>query len=327
MKLSQIGEFGLIEIIKQSERKRADTLIGIGDDAAVMRMSNFQCPISNEGIASRFFKDKKYLLATTDALVQDVHFKLKKKESPQTFFNLGYKALASNISDIAAMGGVPTHALITVALPKNLELESIQQLYNGIDSLAKKYGIDIIGGDTVSSPKSLMISITLLGEVERENLLLRSGAKPGDLICVTGGFGKPASNNWKLDIGNWKLDIRLPDARKLATAKICSSMIDSSDGLARSVIELCKSSKTSAKIFTDNVPRVKNATLDQALYGGEEYELVFTLPENKLNKLPKNLKAKITVVGEILKKQDPMVQLIDSHGKIVKSKGGFEHFK
>ena len=299
MKLSQIGEFGLIEYIKKHERKRAGTVIGIGDDAAVIETS------------------RNYLLITTDAFIENVHFKRK----GLSFFSLGQKVMIANISDIAAMGGWPTHALVTAGLPDDLPVEQVKRLYKGINNIAKENKIDIIGGDTVASPKEVVISITLLGEVEKEFLLTRSGAKTGDLICVTGKFGGPAAMNYRLPFTVNRLPFK--EARIIAKSKVATAMIDSSDGLVRSVLEICKMSKTGARIFENKVPIVKGANLSQALYGGEEYELVFTVPHNKLTKL----KVEATVVGEIAP-ANKGVKLIDAYGKIKPLiSGGYEHFR
>ncbi len=301
MKLSQLGEFGLIERIAKREPALPSTIVGIGDDCAVIGL-----PASN-----------KYQLITTDALIENVHF----RRQGLSFFHLGRKALAANISDIAAMGGWPTHALITLGLPGTISVQAVDALYRGIDALAREHKIDLIGGDTVASPRELVISITLLGEVEKKNLLLRSTAKPGDLICVTGKFGGPASKGYS---SRYSLPVtRLKEARYIAGSHVATAMIDSSDGLVRSVLELCKASKTGARVFEDCVPRAKGATLKQALYGGEEYELVCTVPKTKLKKL----KVKMAVVGEIVAAKQG-VGLVDHHDKIkpVKS-GGYEHFK
>ena len=198
--------------------------------------------------------------------------------------------------------------------------------------MVKKHKIDIVGGDTVASPKELFISITLLGEVEKENLLLRSTARPGDLICVTGKFGGPASTTYNLVLSTYHL--RLAEARTLAKARIATSLIDSSDGLVRSVLEICKASKVGARIWEAKVPAAKGATLDQALYGGEEYELVFTVPKEKgkRKKFPPEAdppwaeKVKMTIVGEIVDRKQG-VKLVDKHDKIKPLKsGGYEHF-
>lgn len=304
MKLSQLGEFGLIDRISRHEPKLPSTIVGIGDDAAVLRMSN-------EG---------NYLLITTDTFIEGIHFKLKNT----SFFDLGYKALAANISDIAAMGGWPTHALITIGVSGTMDVKAIDELYRGINSLARKFKIDIIGGDTVRSPREVVVSVTLLGEVEKKNMLLRSTAKVGDAILVTGKFGRPAA--LKFDSRKLKVESRIREARIVAKSRIATSMIDSSDGLVRSVIEICKASKVGARIWEDKVPIAKGATLSQALYGGEEYELVFTAPKAKVIKY-KSLKVKTTVVGEIVAPKSG-IKLVDVHGRIHALKnGGYEHFR
>ncbi len=301
MKLSQIGEFGLIDLIAKHEPKLPSTLIGIGDDAAVLKA-----------------KDK-YQLITTDTFIENVHFTLKRT----SFFDLGRKALAANISDIAAMGGYPTHALVTIGLPKKITVKQVQQLYQGINSLARRYQIDIVGGDTIASPREVVISITLLGEVEKRHLLTRSGAKPGNLILVTGAFGGPAAIKFKIQKS--KVKIRVREARAIAKSRAATSMIDSSDGLMRSVLELCKASRTGARIYEDLVPIARGASLAQALYGGEEYELVFTAKKKDLSKLRRIVK--VSVVGEMVPRKFG-VMLVDSYGRIKPPKsGGYEHFK
>ena len=311
MKLSQIGEFRLIQELSKIIGKPSPRVsLGIGDDAAVIKIKDKKSKI----------KTNELLLITTDTLVENVHFKFSKSFS---FINLGYKALAINISDIAAMGGIPTFALLTIGANKNFSVKKIKDIYRGIKKLAKKHEIDIVGGDTVSSPKELIISITLLGEVEKKYLLTRSGAKVGEQIIVTGKFGGPAYSNF--EHGPQNTEHRLKEARKLAKSKLVNSMIDSSDGLMRSVSEICKASKVGAKIWIDEVPRAKGATIKHALYGGEEYELIFTVPKEKVFKLKKIVKAKI--VGEIVSKGQG-IKLVDKHGKIEKPMNrGFEHFQ
>ncbi|MFH1386091.1 MAG: thiamine-phosphate kinase [bacterium] len=341
MELSRIGEFGLIERIARQEKRRPSTVVGIGDDCAVLK-----------GPGSRDQGPAKYQLITTDTFIEKVHFKIPPKNGRKPiFYHLGRKVMVANISDISAMGGWPTHALVTVGLPRTIKVEEVDQLYRGINSLAKKHKIDIVGGDTVSSPKAMVVSITLLGEVEKENLLLRSTAKVGDLICVTGKFGRPASK--KYDSRTWSVESRTQEARMIAKSRMATAMIDSSDGLVRSVLEICKASGVGAKIYEAQVPIAKGATLDQALYGGEEYELVFTvrgksdsllvprqcsewlewratrLSSSKSCRAIGELVSKkgFTVVGEIVNKQFG-VKLIDKRGKIKRLKsGGYEHFK
>jgi thiamine-monophosphate kinase len=215
---------------------------------------------------------------------------------------------------------VPTYALVTIGASKNFKAENIELLYSGLKKLAKKHRIDIVGGDTISSPKELIISITLLGEVEKDHLLTRAGAKPGDLILVTGQFGGPAANNYQIRIPHSAL--RINEARTIAASKLATAMIDSSDGLMRSVREICRQSRTGANIWTELVPRAAGATLDQALNGGEEYELVLTAPRKKTLRLMELIKrrtgTKVTVVGEILP-QRAGISPADAKG--------YEHFK
>lgn len=323
MKLSQLGELGLIERIAKKQKKRSSTMIGIGDDCAVIKIRNTK-PACRQGRSEIRKKSKlsktnneNLLLTTTDTLVENVDFKRK----GVSFFCLGRKALLANISDISAMGGFPTSALITLGLPKNTEVAIIDEIYCGFDSLAKKLKIDVIGGDTTDS-KHIFISIALLGEVEKENLLLRSGAKPGDLICVTGEFGGPAKARY--DCKKWPGECRQKEARLIAKSHLANSMIDSSDGLAPSVRAICRASKVGARIWIDHVPVEQGATLDQALYGGEEYELVFTAPQNTIHQLRG---VKYSIIGEICR-QELKIMLADKIDKLKPLKsGGYEHFK
>lgn len=311
MKVLQLGEFGLIDHLTKHLSK-GKAVVGIGDDAAVIKVRNSKSETRN------------YLLITTDALVENVHFTVKNT----SFVDLGYKALAANVSDIAAMGGKPTAAVITLALPSGLAVEKLDAFYRGLNRLAKKLKIDLVGGDTVASPKALMISITLLGEVAPKNLLLRSTAKVGDLICVTGTFGLPAARHYSASV---LPPIRLKEAAALAEKKLASAMIDSSDGLVRSVVELAKASRVGARLWEERIPIAPGATLEQALYGGEEYELVFTVPKNKVRDLAGKKKLKkidqISIVGEIVPRGE-QVKLVDNRGKIKELKTkGFEHFQ
>jgi thiamine-monophosphate kinase len=316
VKLSQLGEFGLIDLIAKRESKHSDTVVGIGDDCAVLKIPSTRYQVTNK------LQKAKYLLITTDTLVENVHFKLPR----DSFFDIGQKAMIANISDIAAMGGIPTHALVTIGLPEKITVEKIKELYRGIDSLAKRHKIDIVGGDTISSPGALVVSITMLGEVEKKYLLLRSGAKVGDLICVTGEFGGPAAEGF--ESRESKVESRIREARMIAKKQIATSMIDSSDGLVRSVIEICRASKVGAKIWEDRVPVARGAVLDQALYGGEEYELVFTMRKSKVESRKSKVgNAKMHIIGEIVMAKCG-VKLMDARGKLKALKsGGYEHFR
>ncbi|OGC05102.1 thiamine-phosphate kinase [candidate division WOR-1 bacterium RIFOXYA12_FULL_43_27] len=302
MKLSQLGEFGLIELIKKAQKaKRKDTVLGIGDDCAALRMTNDKCPPCPTQVEAGQMSN--YLLITTDTLIEDVHFDLKHT----SFYELGYKAMLANISDIAAMGGTPMHAVVTIGVSKNIKVKKLLEFQKGLNKLTRKYNIEIVGGDTVASPKAVMVSITLLGEVEKRYLLTRAGARIGDTVLVTGEFGGPAALGYKPKTLNPKQsqnsnfqNPKIEEGQKIAKSRLATAMIDSSDGLARSVTEICRASKAGAKLYFKNIPIAKGATLDHALYGGEEYELVFTAPKRNVNKLQKIVKCK--VVGEIVAK-------------------------
>lgn len=308
MKLSQIGEFGLIEqLAKVIGKPQGDVVVGIGDDAAALQIPRTKIQDTNKSQISNS-KLQKLLLITTDALVEKVHFR-----KGDSFFHLGQKAMAVNVSDIAAMGGVPTYALVTIGASKNTKVSDIKALYQGLTKIAKQYKVQIIGGDTVRS-RDFIISITLMGEVEKECLVTRAGAKVGDLICVMGKFGGEAARRYKIQGTRYKQYSisKFQTARKIAKFRLATAMIDSSDGLMRSISEICKASKVGAKIQMDSVPVAKGASLKQALYGGEEYELVFTVPRSKVKKL----KIAATVIGEIVSKKNGM-----------DLEGGFEHFR
>jgi len=313
MNLSQLGEFGLIDLLKKEfPYKNENVILGIGDDCAVLKHLPLFSPLPRGRCRSASGGEAEgVLLITTDTLVENVHFKIK---SRFPFEKLGCKALAVNISDIAAMGGISTAAVISVAAPIKFNADNLVKLARGIGRLAKKHKISIVGGDTVRSPKELMITITMLGEVEEKYMLTRSGAKVGDSIMVTGKFGGPAVCNY--DIGHRTSDLRLKQSRIIAKSGLATAMIDSSDGLVRSLQEICKASKVGARINQGQVPRVKGASLKQALYGGEEYELVFT-GSPKLAK-----KARATVIGEIVAKKKGI--FLDSQDNQVGE--GFQHF-
>jgi thiamine-monophosphate kinase len=310
MKISETGEFGLIEKIKRSGSVSGrDVVIGIGDDAAVIKRSS-----------------KKYLLLTTDTLVEKVHFNLKYF----TFYELGWKLLAVNISDIAAMGGVPRHAIITLGLNDSASVENIDQFYKGIRVLAKKYNISIVGGDIVSSPKSLFFTVDLYGEADK--IVTRSGARPGDLIVSIGKLGgssvglrslkKYGRNALKMMKAQVLVHLMpVPMVKEGSEAsKYATSMIDNSDGLARCLIEICKASNAGAKINLKNIPLAKGASLKDAFEGGEDYNLIITVPRNRAKSIKNGI-----IIGEITKSKKIILIIGKEKGIIMKS-GGFEHF-
>ena len=256
-KLSDIGEFGLIDKIARRIFRSKRVIKGIGDDTAVLPLNA-----------------AKQLLFTTDMLAEGVHF--TKRAAPQA---IGHKALACNISDIAAMGGVPTYAVVSIGLPPALAVSYVEKIYEGINKLAKEFSVSVVGGDTIRSNK-IIINIALLGEVEKRNLTLRSCARAGDWIFVTGALGRSFPTGKHLTFIP-----RLKEARFLVERFKPTAIEDISDGLAGDLGHILRASKVGARIFEKEIPRTKSATLTQALYDGEDFELLFTLPPVKAQRL------------------------------------------
>jgi len=312
MKIKQIGEFGLIDRITKKPRKK-DIIVGIGDDAAVV-------------------KTKKGLqVLTTDTLVEGDHFRLDWFTPKQ----IGMKAIEINVSDVAAMGGIPKYVLVSLALPKDIDVEFVDDLYEGMWKTCDKYDIEIIGGNMAHS-KEIVISITLTGEVDKNNLCLRSGAKPGDFILVSGplGNGRAGLRVFQENLKDFEkvrkayLEPKAQLKTALEVAPFSNSMEDISDGLASELKHICKQSKCGAIIYKDKIPvkddvRKVAKTLgedeyDYALFGGEDFELVFTVSKNNIKKV------KGYLVGEITK--DKKIILF-SEGKPKNiTNFGYDHF-
>nr|WP_092074609.1 thiamine-phosphate kinase [Dendrosporobacter quercicolus]NSL47565.1 thiamine-phosphate kinase [Dendrosporobacter quercicolus DSM 1736]SDN05185.1 thiamine-phosphate kinase [Dendrosporobacter quercicolus] len=304
MELKQLGEFGLIDLIKENTIvDPASVIVGIGDDAAALLPSPRQLQ-----------------LLATDMLIESVHFDL----TTTTPWQLGYKAIAVNLSDIAAMGGVPKHCVVSLALPRNVQVDFVRDLYQGMKEICRRFTVNIVGGDTVSSPQGLVLNVAVTGEVEPARLQRRSGAKPGDLVVVTGELGNSAAGLDLLRRGHWQ---EFVFARQLVTchltpqpqvqaglllAAFANSMNDISDGLASEANEIAAASQVAVRLFEQQIPLsaeltaasavLGNAALDYALYGGEDYQLLFTIEPEKLRVLPANeITAQLTVIGEIVR--------------------------
>lgn len=330
MKLSDIGEFGVISSIRSDLKDfQKEVIVGIGDDTAAIKVSG-----------------EKLLLFTSDSLVEDVHFKWD-YTSP---FQVGWKALVVNISDVAAVGGNPTHCLVSLALPSGTERNLVREVYRGLKKAASKYRVGIVGGDTVRAP-SFIITVSLLGEVKRENIVLRSGAKPGDLIYVTGQLGSSGAGLACLKAPNWKvkpeirqflikkhlmLSPRLVEGQKIASSQIATSMIDLSDGLASDLHRLAEESKVGAVLWEDEFPTalateqlakvMGKSLLEWILYGGEDYELLFAVPPNKKEELKQTLSFPHTLIGEIVDR-DQGIYLKNRGGNRTKIEDrGYNHF-
>ena len=302
MKLKDIGEFGLIERIRGKTDIDKSVIVGIGDDAAVVKYTR-----------------SKYLLVTTDMLIEDVHFKL----STATPYQIGHKAMACNISDIAAMGGIPKYAVVSIGIPGKMDLRFSDELYRGLNRTARRFGISIIGGDTNSS-KKVVISVTLLGVVRKKELVMRSGAKFTDSIYVTGTLGGSIHGK------HLNFTPRLKEAQYLVKNSNISSMIDISDGLVQDLGHILEKSKVGAMLFEDSIPISKQAkTLDHALYDGEDFELLFIHPrrgEKKLKAAISRGKINAVCIGYIVRAERG-IELIGKSGRTRRLKPkGWTHF-
>ncbi len=318
MKITKLGEFGLIkELQKKCPGTLPDVLTGIGDDAAVVKVT-----------------DRKFLI-TSDMLIEGVHFDL----SFTTFFQLGYKFLAVNISDILAMGGTPKYFLISLGIPKDYDSEDIYELYSGVKKIAGKFGIAVIGGDTCATRQGLVLSGTLIGNANR--IISRSGAKEGDGIFITDTLGDSAMGLQLLKTRGKRVHTFSPPSPRLklikkhlmphikqlkSTSKI-TSMIDVSDGLLADLSHICDESKVGAIIYKEKIPlsgelqsmadSLRKDPVQFALKGGEDYALLYTArPNYKTNDYK---------IGEIIKEGR---YIIDNKGKKTLFKPeGYEHFK
>lgn len=325
--ISSLGEFGLIDhLTKNIELQNASSVLGVGDDAAV---------IDHFG---------KQTVITTDLLVEGVHFDLM--YTPLK--HLGYKSVIVNLSDIYAMNAIPTQIVISLGISNRFSLEAMDEFYEGVYAACTKYGVDLVGGDTTSSQKGFIISVTAIGEVAPDKFVKRSTAQKGDLLCVSGDLGaayvgllflerekkiymespgvQPDLEGESFVIGK----LLKPEARKdiiefLASSEIVpTAMMDISDGLSSEVLHICKQSNLGCVLYEDKIPvneQMKQAAfkfeIDPtacALSGGEDYELVFTIPQSEYDKLVLN--EEISVVGYMTEPEQ---------GAHIITKGGSKH--
>ena len=336
--LSELGEFALIDhLTKQFEIKQKSTLKGIGDDAAVL---NF---------------DNKNAVVTTDLLIEGVHFDL----SYMPLKHLGYKAVVVNLSDIYAMNAVATQVTVSIAVSNRFPVEALEELYDGIALASKIYNVDVIGGDTTSSTSGLIISITALGEAEPKNEVYRNGAKPNDLLVVTGDLGgaymglqvlerekevfKVNPNNQPdLDAYTYVIERQLkPEARKDIVELFKelevkpSSIIDISDGLSSEIIHLCKQANVGCDLYENKIPldpqvistceefNIDSTTV--ALNGGEDYELLFTISQEDYPKIKAN--PNFSIIGYIKEESYGMHLVTRAETKIPLKAQGWKSFK
>lgn len=308
--LSELGEFGLINhLTKNFKITNASTIKGVGDDAAVLEFNN------------------KQILLTTDLLVEGVHFDL----SYTPLKHLGYKAVMVNLSDVYAMNGTATQIVVSLAVSNRFPLEALEELYAGIELACQVYGVDLIGGDTTSSTKGLIINIAAVGEVAKDNVVYRNTAKQNDLLVVTGDLGAAylglqvlerekqvfqVNPNSQPDLTDYSYLIERqlkPEARKDIVKLLKdldvkpTAMIDISDGLSSEIIHICTQSKVGCNLYEDKIPLDPQviATCEEfnlnsttiALSGGEDYELLFTINQADYNKIKGN--PNLTIIGHI----------------------------
>jgi thiamine-monophosphate kinase len=333
VKVSELGEFGLIKLLADVVGKAKDLkgsawknlLIGIGDDAAAWK------------------SESSVQLATTDSLIQDIHFEL----GISTWGEVGWKAIAVNLSDIAAMGGVPRYVMVSLALPGETEVDCVTSMYQGMLEIAGRFEVAIIGGN-ISSASKVMVSVALLGILEGKSMLTRHSAKIGDQIAITGYTGLSAGglqmlrHNLKFDeeatrlfrAAHLKPVPRINEGQALLNNGI-KSAIDISDGLIADLSHICEASNVGARITQSLIPihpllqaNFKDDCQQFALSGGEDYELLFTAPAQSIRKVQKILPCPVTVIGEIIGKMAGQVILTDAGGNnvLLQSKG-WEHFK
>ncbi len=326
--ISELGEFGLIDsLLKPNKYTNSSTIMGTGDDAAVIK----------------YLKNQKCLIST-DMLAEGVHF----DPTYTPLKHLGYKSITVNISDVCAMNGMATHALVSIGIPNKYSVEHIEELYSGIYLACKNYNIDLVGGDTTSSSSGLIISVTIIGEPVFSEVSYRSGANSKDIIFVSGDLGgaylglqilerekqvfdKNSKAQPELEQYGYILERQLkPEARvdiirELKRLQIQpSSMIDLSDGISSELRHICKLSNVGVKLFENKIPINKETErvalelninpLVCALQGGEDYELLFTAPVKLYEKIKKI--DSITAVGHVTS-EPSKIELINSSNEAI----------
>ena len=336
MRISELGEFGLIARIAEKVGEAGNAVVvGIGDDAAVLRT-----------------KGDKYLIATCDIQVEGVHF-LRDGITP---YQLGRKVVAINVSDIASMGGVPKHLWVSLVLPQDTAVEYVDALYEGMMEETGRHGADIVGGNIARSSSGLVVDTFLLGEVEPEYLLLRSGARVGDRVLVTGYVGDSAAGLTLVldpavscDEGHADMVLkahltptpRVREGRIIAGSGLATAMIDVSDGVLADLGHICERSKVGARLWAERLPisdaaravamAVDKDPLEWALGGGEDYELLFTAPADKAEELAALLREETgtpaSVVGEIVSAKEGIEVIRESGEPLSLERGGWDHFR
>lgn len=336
--ISELGEFGLIDRMhRQLSLRNKSTIMGIGDDAAVLEGGG-DC-----------------ILFAADMLVEGVHFDL----SYVPMKHLGYKAVAINVSDIAAMNGTASQITVSLAISNRFSVEAIEELYAGMEAACKNYNVDLVGGDTTSSSSGLVISIAVLGRCPREKVTYRNGAKPSDIICVTGDLGAAylglqilerekqvflVDPNMQPDLEKYEYMIGRqlrPEARTDIVFELDekqvkpTAMIDISDGLASELLHISKSSHVGIRIFEDKIPidtqvyetaiELKLDPVTCALNGGEDYELLFTIAQHDYEKI--KIHPDIHFIGYVHENPNQNIMITKQENVVPLKAQGWEHFK
>lgn len=336
--IAALGEFGLIEhLTKNIEIQNASTIVGVGDDAAVIDHFGKQTVITN------------------DLLVEGVHFDLM--YTPLK--HLGYKTVVVNVSDIYAMNATPTHIVIALGFSNRFSLEALDEFYEGVYAACEQYNVDLVGGDTTSSQKGFIISCTAIGEVAPDKFVKRSTAQKGDLLCVTGDLGAAylgltlLEREKQIFLENPKIQpdlegenyivsrILKPEAKKdiikffEEEKLIPTSMIDVSDGLSSEILHLCNQSKTGCILYEEKIPIAEETrqaafkfNLDPtacALSGGEDYELLFTIDQDNYSKIKDH--ADISIIGYLTNEEEGVHILTKGGGKHAITAQGWNAFK
>ncbi|WP_026954129.1 thiamine-phosphate kinase [Algoriphagus vanfongensis] len=335
--IGDLGEFGLIDHLSEKiEVKNPSSLRGIGDDAAVIEAGDH------------------VKVVTTDLLLEGVHFDLSYAPLP----HVGFKAVAVNVSDVAAMNAIPKQITVSIALSNRFSVEAVDALYSGIRAACEHYGVDLIGGDTTASRSGLVISVTAIGEAKKEQVSYRNGAKVNDILCATGDLGAAlvglqilerekqvflANPDMKPDLDKYPVvtgrqlrpDARMDIIHELKEAGIVpTSMMDISDGLASEIFHICKASNVGATIYEDKLP-IDKQTFDTAvelnmdpitcvLNGGEDYELLFTIDQKDFAKLEKH--PDIHFIGHMTKPEEGKFLVTKSGTAVPLKAQGWKHF-
>jgi thiamine-monophosphate kinase len=302
-----LGEFDLIRTLTKKFSYSASVVKGVGDDCAVIEMPSSK-------------KSNIVMVATSDMLLEGRHFTIKK----DTLASIGHKALACSISDIAAIGGIPQYALVSLGIRPKFPAAFIEKIYEGMRRTARKFRVDIVGGDTIASQK-LIIDVMMCGTARKKDLVFRGGAQDGDVLCVTGALGGAVVSGHHL-----MFTPRLKESRVLTRNFTMHSMIDLSDGLGSDLLKLCAASGKSARIYRHLLPVRKNArTIDDILYQGEDYELLFSAPAPEVFAMVARQKAlgiKVYPIGEIIPREKETAYLVSSENIIPLRDRGFKHF-